>query len=196
MTLLTRLKTWFKRDQHRHNIYHPDFQDSIEAAFVVNGVQYYRFSRETSIPWGRYMFMQTFHKEQNLRITLELLGKYLSNLKKVLNGSKGVIELGLAFQIISQIESRTALAFETDTTYRLASLIYFDDTEDLYTYDKAYNDEKKIPAWKEARSVDFFYTRPMTELLGLSDSLPADLLTFMDQQKMILEALNSGMPEQ
>jgi len=140
--------------------------------------------------------MQTFHKEQNLRITLELLGKYLSNLKKVLNGSKGVIELGLAFQIISQIESRTALAFETDTTYRLASLIYFDDTEDLYTYDKAYNDEKKIPAWKEARSVDFFYTRPMTELLGLSDSLPADLLTFMDQQKMILEALNSGMPEQ
>lgn len=202
MTLLSKIKTIFKRDNNVTNLYHPDFQDQTELAsnskgdsLNINGVNYYRFKKETSMPWGRYMFLQTFLSEQNLRMDIPLLKKYMENLTKILNGNKGVIELGKAFQIIGQVQSRCELAFEVDTTYRLASILYFDDTEDLYTYDKVYND-KKIKAWKEAKSVDFFYMMPMKGFLNLSDSSVTDLQIFMEVQKEILEESTSEMPAQ
>lgn len=191
-----------KKNPELKNVTHPDFIDKVEKAvkpdgelFKVDGVQYYRFLKELNMPWGRYMYQQTFLYEQNLRLECSLLKKYMESLTKILNGNKGVIELGKAFQIIGQIQSRCELAFEVDTTYRLASVIYFDETEDLYTYDKAHNDAK-IAAWKEAKTVDFFYMMPMKEFLNLSDSLPQDLVTFMDQQKKILEGLIYEMPGQ
>jgi hypothetical protein len=195
MTLLFKIKSLFKRDKAIYNVYHPDLKAKVEPAFRSNGIQYYRYLKDVDMFWGRYMFMNTFLYEQNLRITLPMLEKYLDSIEKTLNGNtKGVIELGKVFQIIGQIKSRCALAFETETTYRLASVLYFDDTEDLWKYDKAYND-KKIAAWREAKMVDFFYQKPMTEFLNLSDSSPADLVIFMERQKEILESLTIGTSE-
>jgi hypothetical protein len=191
MTLLFKIKRFFKRNKDIKNVYHPDLDGKIEPAFRANGKQYYRFVKEVEMYWGRYMFLNTYLYEQNLRITPDMLGTYMDKLVKVLNGSKGVIELGKAFQIISQIQSRCELAFEVDTTYRLASVLYFDDTEDLWLYDKKYNDGK-IAAWKEARLVDFFYLKPMTEFLNLNSFSQADLKIYMEQQKEILEGLTYG----
>jgi hypothetical protein len=195
MTLLRRIKKFLFRNVDKTNLYHPDFDDKIETAFSSRGKQYYRFTRETIMPWGRYMIMQDYIAAQTLRINPVLLKKYMENLTKVLNGNKGVIELGNAFKIIGQIQSRLELAFETETTLRLASVIFFDDTEDLYLYNKAYNDQK-IAAWKEDKCVDFFYMMPMSELLGLKDSSPADLRIFMALQKGITEDLNYETQEQ
>jgi hypothetical protein len=173
-----------------YNIYHPDFAEAVEPAFQVNGVQYYRFIKDTSMPWGRYMFLQTFLSEQSLRMDTELLKGYCLEMKKAVNGNlKNGIDLTRLIRIVTQMESRVELAFEVDTTYRLAAVIYFDDTEDLYTYDKAYND-KKVVLWKEAKVVDFFYTRPASELLGLSGSSPEDLQTFITQQTELLKILS------
>jgi len=183
-----RLKRLFKRDNEVMNIYHKELDGKTEPAFKADGVQYYRFVKDIEMYWGRYMFMQTFLYEQNLRMTVELLEKYMDKMEKALNPVKGVIELGKVYQVIGQIKSRCALGFEVETTYRLASILYFDDTEDLHTYDKPYND-KKIESWRGAKMVDFFYHKPMTEFLNLSHLLPADLQTFMEQQKGILEDL-------
>jgi hypothetical protein len=196
MILLSRIKKYFKRDQNKTNLYHPDFEDQTEMAFEAGGKQYYRFGKETSMRWGRYMYLQTFLHEQSLRLDLPLLKRYMENIIKALTpGKSGIVEIHKVYQIVSQVQSRCELAFEVETTYRLASILYFDDTEDLYSYDKAYND-KKISSWKEARTVDFFYTLPMTEFLNLNDLSPADLLTFMDRQREILEVLTPEMPAQ
>jgi len=173
MTLLFKIKRFFKKDKEIRNVYHPEMQGKVEPAFKSGGKQYYRFVKEVEMFWGRYMFMQTFLYEQNLRMDNGMLKKYMEALSKHLNGDKGKIDLGKAFQIITQILSRCELAFEIDTTYRLASVLYFDDTEELWLYDKKYNDQK-IKAWKEDRMVDFFYQMPMTEFLNLSDSSPAN----------------------
>lgn len=188
---------FFKKKTNITNIHHPDFEGKIEPAFRANGKQYYRFDKELNMPWGRYMYLQTFLYEQNLRMENSILKKYMQNLTKILNGNKNrEIELDKAFHIIGQILSRCELAFEIDTTYRLASAIYFDENENLYEYDKEYNDKHKIAAWKEAKTVDFFYILPMKEFLNLSDSLPQDLVTFMDTQKKILEGLILETPAQ
>jgi hypothetical protein len=178
-----------KQGRDFHNIYHPDFYDAVEPAFKAAGKQYYRFRKETSIPWGRYMFMQTFLKEQELRMDLKTLHEYVTRMKHAVNGSvaKG-IDLITVIKTLTQMESRIELAFEVDTTYRLASVMFFDDQEDLYTYDKAHND-KKIQTWKECRAVDFFYTMPMSELLGLNNSSPEGLRQFIDSQVEILRDL-------
>lgn len=187
-------KKWFQKQEpieELHNVHHPDFQLNVEPAFKAAGKQYYRFRKETSIPWGRYMFLQTFLKEQELRMDLDTLHEYVRRMKLALNGSisKGV-DLITAIKTLTQMESRIELAFEVDTTYRLASVMYFDETEDLYTYDKPHND-KKIETWKESRVVDFFYTRPMAELIGLSSSSPEDLQTFIDGQMELLRILTA-----
>lgn len=189
-----KIKNFFNKKPKINTVHSEDFADKVEKAFVIGGIQYYRFVQETNMPWGRYMYLQTFLYEQNLRIDVVSLKEYMSRLIKVLNGTKGTIELYKAFQIIGQISSRCELAFEVDTTYRLAAVIYFDETEDLYGYNKPHND-KKIAAWKEAKATDFFYTMPMKEFLGLSDSSPQDLLTFMETQKEILDDLTSETPE-
>src|SRR5690606_802203 len=176
------------------NVHHPEFSESVEPAFKVGNTQYYRFIKETTMPWGRYMFLQTFLHAQELRIDTDLLKGYIQLMKKAINGNlKQGIDLGLVFKIVSQLESRTELEFEAETTYRLASVMYFDQNENLYEYDRAYND-KKIATWKEARTVDFFYTRPMSELLGLSDLSPEDLQRFIDQQTELLKDLTIEMP--
>jgi hypothetical protein len=178
-----------KQGEDYHNIYHPDFSDAVEPAFKADGKQYYRFRKETSIPWGRYMYLQTFLKEQELRMDLKTLHEYVTRIKYAINGSisKGV-DLITVVKTLGQMESRIELAFEVDTTYRLASVMYFDDQEDLYTYDKAHNDQK-IKTWKESRVVDFFYTRPMSELLGLSNLSPEDLQKFIEDQTELIRIL-------
>jgi hypothetical protein len=183
-----------KKNPDFFNVHHPDFCESVEPAFTVNGVTYYRFIKETSIPWGRYMFMQTFLIEQELRMNLNQLNGYVQKLKYAIQGKPGTLDVITMVRVIGQMESRVELAFEVDTTYRLASVMYFDDTEDLYTYDKTHNDVK-IALWKEAKAVDFFYTRPMSELLGLINSSPEDLQTFIEQQTALLKELTIETPE-
>jgi hypothetical protein len=177
------------------NVYHPDFVGHVEPAFQVNGKQYYRFAKETEMKWSRYMILQTFLHEQRLRIDMELLKGYIIEMKKALSGSlKQGIDLNRVHRIVSQLESRCELAFEAETTYRLASIIYFDDQEDLYGYDKTHND-KKIVSWKGAKCLDFFYTKPMSELLGLTDLSPRDLQIYMEQSQELLKELTIETPE-
>jgi len=184
------------------NLYHPDFIDKTEIAakedgtvLRVNGVTYHRFVKETSMPWGRYMYQQTFLKSAELRLDMPTLKEYMVRLRKASTIQKGVINLEEIYKIINNIESRCELAFEVETTYKLASVLYFDDTEDLYSYDIKHN-EAKIAAWKEARTTDFFYMMPMNEFLNLSGSSPQDLLTFMETQSVILKELSLDTPSQ
>ncbi len=183
-----------KQGADYYNIYHPDFAELVEPAFKVNGKQYYRFIKDVEIPYGRYMFIQTFLYEQQIRMDLATLNGYIQKMKFAVNGSvQRGIDLITVVKTLGQMESRVELAFDVDTTYRLASVMYFDDTEDLITYDKPHND-KKVLLWKGARVTDFFYTRPMGELLGLSSFSPEGLVTFIEGQEALLKELITETP--
>lgn len=170
------------------NVHHPEFKDSVEPAFVNSGIQYYRFKAEVKMPWTRYQILQAFLVAQDLKMDPDLLAGYVQIMRKAANGSKGIIDLTVIFKTLDAMESRMCQAFEVDTTYSLASVIYFDETEDLYSYNRQYN-EKKVAAWKEARVVDFFYTKPMDELLGLKNISPEDLTKYIEDQLNVLKDL-------
>lgn len=194
-----KIKDFFKRKEQYNpdffNVKHPDFADAVEPAFKVGDIQYYRFKSEVRMPWSRYMILQTLLHAQDLRMDHELLAGFIQVMKKAINiNAKGTIDLTILIKTLDAMDSRMIMAFEINTTYALASVMYFDETEDMYHYDKPHN-EKKVKTWMEAKVVDFFYTRPMGELLGLSNTSPQDLVAFMDQQKELLDILNAPTSE-
>lgn len=174
-----------KVNEQLHNINHPVFAGQIEKAFKSkSGIQYYRFAQEIIMPYGRYQMVQTYFLEYELRLDYKLFKQYIQTVKDHLNVGK----LDKIFEVISKMEARAELAFSPDQAYNLASIVYFDDTEDLYKYDIVYN-KKKIAHWKEDGDLGFFFTKPLDELLGLKNFSEQDLAYYIKTATQILTDL-------
>ncbi len=162
------------------NIYHPELHDKIEPAFKSEGKQYYTFKKDTTIRYGRYLVLQAFLQEVNFRMSTDTLKAYIKNITDQLNGTKGTINIGNALEYLGHMKNLTELAFEPDTVYRLASCLFFDDSEDLRTWDKGHNEEK-IRAWRAAGTLDFFYDKLFQELTGLKDISKTAITDYLEK---------------
>lgn len=174
-----------KRNSKTFNIYHEDFSDKVEPAIdnegkqlEVDGIKYYRFKNESHMPYGRYKMLTMFIKQVDLRMTPQVLGGFIDKIEKNISGEKGAVNLTKCFEALMAMKARLALTFEIETVYSYASVVYFDDTENLYDYDKKTNDAK-IARWREANTTDFFYMRPMSELFGLKNISKQDLEAYI-----------------
>lgn len=176
-------------DPKIHNLYNPAYEGKIEFSFEANGVKYYSFKTDTDMRYGRYVIMQTFLQEYNLRTDLDTLRGNIKQLKKCLNPTvkdgKGQLELGRALELLDIMDQQAEIAFEPETVYRLASCIYFDDKEIISSYDKDHN-ENKIARWKEANTVDFFFDKLFQELTNLRVTSKDDLLNYLDKVPQLL----------
>src|SRR5688572_20552467 len=126
------------------------------------------------MPYGRYKMLTMFIKQVDLRMTPEILSGYIDKIEKNISGEKGQVNLTKIWEALMAMKARLALTFEIETVYSYASVVYFDETENLYDYDKKTNDAK-IARWREANTVDFFYMRPMGELFNLKPISKTDL---------------------
>jgi len=180
------IKSFFKKDETpMYNLHHPDLAGKTEFAFECGGVKYYRAIKEYILPVGRYKWIDATLNEVDIRMTMPLLRAFMAKLKKNLNGSNG-IDLGEAFKVIYSIETRCDLDWEPETVKRLASVVYFDETEDLRDYDIEYG-QKKIKSWEQHNNYSFFLTRPIAELLNLSDTSETSLQKYIQQVQEILK---------
>lgn len=187
-----------KRKDPPFNIHHPDLQDKIEFAFecgpTLNKRKFYRMkadvneTNEFRLPTGRYKWIDAFLAEVNLRMTSEMLQMYLNELEKHLDGGKGVINLSKAFQVIYAMRTRVNLGFDPNLIKTLASIVYFEETEDLSDYDKTYCD-KKIKYWERYDCYDFFLTRPIAELCNLNGSSVHALKTYIQTAEQLIKDL-------
>jgi hypothetical protein len=197
-----------KSPKPEFNAFHPDNAHVIEEAFKAGGKTYYRFKEERLIPAGRYKYIYAYLKEIDLKMDIDTLKSYVADFKNLLNGSgaKKIIQIGELWKLVINLESRLALKFDPETVERLASVIYFDDSEELSTFDKKHG-AKKIEIWKKHLNHDFFLMKPMGELLGLkntsTESLEASIQTHLqmiqdltvDRQKLSLaNSSENGKP--
>lgn len=187
------MKFFQKKPKPEFNLKHPEIASLIEEAFKAGGVTYYRFKEEKLIPAGRYKYIYMHLKEVDLRMNIETLRAYISEFKTILNGSgaKKTIEIGKLWELIINMETRAKLAFEPASVERLAAVIYFDDTEDLSTYDRKYG-QKKIDHWQKHEVVDFFLTKPIGELLGLKDISIPSLQDYITGATQVIADLTSA----
>lgn len=185
------LKFWNKPKVNNefHNIHHPVFAGQIDTAFMSkHGVQYYRFAKEINMPYGRYQMVQTYFLEHELKLSFKLFKQYIQSIKDFVNVGK----LDKVMETILKMEARAELAFSPEQAYNLASIVYFDETEDLYKYDLTYN-KKKIARWREDGDLGFFYTEPLSELLGLKNFSEQDLAVYIKEAEQILTDLTSDI---
>jgi hypothetical protein len=193
------IRSLFQRKEPPFNINHPDMQGRYEFAFeagpLFRKTKYYRAVKDYMLPVGRYKFIDARLYAAELKMNLKTLGDYMDVLEKHLDGSKGVVTLSKAFEVIWAIRSRINLGFEPETIKNLAAVVYFDETEILNDFDEEYGN-KKIKFWDQYDCLSFFLTMPMSELLNLTDTSEESLREYIAKASEIIKDLSYVLPTQ
>lgn len=183
-----------KQDPERFNMNHVSLSGQTEFAFESGLIKFYRFKEEYRMPIGRYKYVYKRFKESDMRMSVEVIGQYLDAMESNLNGSKKTINISPVIVHINAMRSWLKIPFEPEAVRKLSAVTYFTEDEDLSTFDEKYG-EWKIELWRKNNTHDFFLTRPIGELLNLSDSSLTYLEEYLKEIQPILTELTLGLPK-
>lgn len=183
----TNLKEKLKSASPR-SVFKPFLLDNkyrIVEAFELDGIKYYMFDSQYDCPTGRQMAALAIYEEMRMNCDKEYLEKHCRAMEKIMSDNKKGINLNIIIQLNINLKERLELMPLPGFIYKLASVVFFDDTELLYSYDYQYN-EKKIAKWKEVEgTLDFFLKSPMKELVPSLRTLPENINTFFPVANLI-----------
>lgn len=147
---------------------------------VINGEQYYEFVNIADMPETRRQEYNSLREEAVMGITRELLVKtFDSILGHVDKGevSKIASTAFIAKDMMLNITSKEIL-------YKMASLVYFDEREDLSMYDLDYNNEK-IQLFKKIENQGFFFGRLLDNgSKNTGDTLRPDIQKYLKESEV------------
>lgn len=122
------------------------------------------FSDQTEVPTGRQFAALMVYNEMEMRCDREYLELHCKAMDKLLSDPKK-IQIGYIAQINVNLKERLGLMVTPEFIYKLASIVFFDETESPYRYDDKHN-ELKIKRWKEeGATLDFFLKTPLVSLI-------------------------------
>lgn len=159
----------------------------VVPAFSVGGNDYWYFDNTLDVPTGRMMAAMAIYQEMEMRCDADYLKLHVRAMEKLLSDPKK-ISIQYIAQININLGERLALSVPPESyVYKLASVIFFDKTESMYSYDFEYN-EKKIARWKEAgASLGFFLNTPIAELVPSLKLPERDAQIYSQVSRMIDE---------
>lgn len=126
------------------------------------------------IPSGRAFHALTYYEEAQMKVEREFLLAYLEAVEKELNSG----QLVKVARHTGILRKRLEYIFEPDILYKLASVMFFDASENPYTYDFAYA-AKKMELWKKEQVEDFFYGTPLASFLPSFKESGTDLESYI-----------------
>lgn len=130
----------------------------------------------------------TFYEELRMRTTREYLEAHCKAMVEILSDPKK-IDVGRIAILNKNLQDRLEFIVEPEIVYKLASVMYFDQSEDPYRYDLTYG-LKKIERWKRDLSLkSFFLSTPIKNLIPGIDSLDQNLESYAE----VVSVLNSRM---
>lgn len=146
---------------------------------IINGEQYYEFTNVADMPETRRQEYNSLREEAVMGITRELLVKVFDSILTYADEgkmSKVVTEAFLVKDMLLNITSKEIL-------YKMASLVYFDEKEDLSVYDLDYNNEK-IKLFKQIKNQGFFFGRLLDNgSKSTGDTLRPDIQKFLRESE-------------
>ena len=171
----TRLKPYLVEGKYR-----------VIPAFSIGGTDYFMFDSSNEIPTGRFFAAMAIYAEMEMNCNKEYLEAHCKAMKKILSDPKR-ISIQYIAQLNINLEERLELMPMPDFIYKLASVVFFDKSESLYSYDHEYN-SKKIDKWKAAGgTLDFFSKTPLAELVPLLKMPERDTQTYLTVTSLIKE---------
>lgn len=164
-------------------IFLADIHGIIEA-FKMDGKTYYQYEDTVHTPAGRAMQALIFYEEFNQRCTREYLQAHTKAMRILLSDPKAINIMEIS-RLNINLEERLNLALLPDHIYKLASVVFFDETESPYTYSQKYN-EKKIEEWKRhGGTLDFFQQTQLKDLIPVLKSPALLVETFSEMAEKI-----------
>jgi len=162
----------------------------ISYAFNVGGKDFYNFTDSFNIPCERALDAIDIYEEMSMRCTRDFLVAHVKAVKNILTSNK--IDIFEIHKLVTQLEERLELIVYPKLIKKLASVYYFDESENPYKYDAKYA-EVKIKLWDEEKLEDFFLLQPIQKLIPSYDISGIDLETYSmiteQMDKLHLESL-------
>jgi len=129
-----------------------------ELAFVANGVEYYQFT-DGGLPiyYKRfYAFQETMRRHEEWKVTQSVFEEYLDMVDKFTNDNSLTPDRRIAEvqRLTTMLKWRREQSNELMLVYELASVWYFDESEDPCEYDSTYA-KKKIQLWLNTKEIEF-----------------------------------------
>ncbi len=163
----------------------PNSENIIEYAFTSGGVDYYRFADYFSLPYERGLMAVSVYHELDMRCTREYLKLHTEAVGEILQSKE--INIFKLNELNEQLKQRLEMVADTELMYKLASVVYFDRSENPAKYETT-KAEEKIAKWKKDKGInDFFSQKPLRELLPFLENVDIDLDTY----SQLMEQLNA-----
>ena len=188
---------------------HPIVGAKPVPAFAVGDTTYYHFPNDLKLGAIRAHAGMDVYKELSFNVHKEDLMAYFQaqkvasqKIREAFTVKNGVFNIEAAVRaaddfdkLTQEIEARAGWVTSIGLIFKLASVLYFDETEDPYGYDDVYAVEK-INRWAKALEGGelpaFFLKRRMSELLGLPDTSLIDTPTYTTLLNELRKTSNSG----
>lgn len=163
-----------------------DQKYKVIPAFSLAGVDYWMYDSALEVPTGRFFAAMGVYTEMEMNADKDYLLSHCKAMEKLLSDPKK-IQLTYIMQLNVNLRERLDLMPMPDYIYKLASVIFFDKSESLYSYDYDYN-KLKIEKWKAAGgTLDFFSKTPLKELVPSLNMPERDTQTYLTVLKMVEE---------
>lgn len=182
-TWFSRFRRLFKRSLKPYLV---DEKYRVVPAFSLDGIDYWMYESSVEVPTGRFFAAMGIYTEMEMNCNKEYLTSHCKAMEKLLSDPKK-IQLIYIMQLNVNLKERIDLPTMPDYIYKLASVIFFDKTESLYSYDYEYN-RQKIEKWKAAGgTLDFFSKTPLKELVPSLSMPEKDTQTYLTVLNMVEE---------
>lgn len=163
-----------------------DAKYKVIPAFSLGGTDYWMYDSALEVPTGRFFAAMGIYTEMEMNASKDYLLSHCKAMEKLLSDPKK-IQLTYIMQLNVNLRERVELMPMPEYIYKLASVIFFDKSESLYSYDYDYN-KLKIERWKAAGgSLDFFSKTPLRELVPALNMPSIDIQTYLTVTKMVAE---------
>jgi len=156
----------------------PKLPQGLRFAFMCGGKRYYTFLSEMDLPVERALAAKDVYAELEQGLSRKYLETLFETCEQLLDKGKIVQTsqlLGIAKNKIRYISNALLL-------YKLASVMYVEENEDVYRYDFVL-EEKKIENWLKNKDVEsFFLQEPLKRYLPHFESLGVSIKTYFKAQ--------------
>lgn len=172
---------------------HPKYKKLVEKIAEIDGRGLYMFKSLLDMPHIRYNHCSRFSTEFNMKLDSEILRESISQLRELLIEPTKK-SLTKASEILILLDEHTKMLISIDSSYRLASCVYFWEDEDLNDYDFLIGDEK-IELFKKYKFDDFFLSEPMNRFLPQMNLSVNDLHIYSRYEKELQKLLSSTLKD-
>lgn len=173
--------------QHKLKPYLVENKYRVIPAFSMGGTDYWCFDNTHEVPTGRMIAALAIYTELEMKCDAKYLDLHTKAMEKLLSDPRK-INISAIVQLNINMKERLGLAPFPDHIYKMASVIFFDKNESLFSYDYAYN-AKKIEQWKAGEgSLDFFSQTQLAALIPSLKQPGKDLYMYSQVTEMIDKA--------